>query len=82
MAQDCPKCGLINPTQAQRCDCGYDFVTHQIKSSDLVGRPMLRAAGIGGVVGGALVVFVVARLVLRVFAELLGKRAGPLSPAD
>ena len=21
----CPKCGLINPTSAMRCDCGYDF---------------------------------------------------------
>jgi uncharacterized RDD family membrane protein YckC len=24
---DCPKCGLINPATAQRCDCGYDFET-------------------------------------------------------
>ena len=22
---DCPRCGLINPETAQRCDCGYDF---------------------------------------------------------
>ncbi len=22
---DCPKCGLINPESAERCDCGYDF---------------------------------------------------------
>jgi hypothetical protein len=21
----CPRCGLINPDIAQRCDCGYDF---------------------------------------------------------
>jgi len=21
----CPKCGLLNPETAQRCDCGYDF---------------------------------------------------------
>lgn len=21
----CPNCGLINPDNAQRCDCGYDF---------------------------------------------------------
>lgn len=24
---ECPKCGLISPESAQRCDCGYDFVT-------------------------------------------------------
>ncbi len=22
---NCPKCGLINPETALRCDCGYDF---------------------------------------------------------
>lgn len=22
---NCPKCGLINPDSAERCDCGYDF---------------------------------------------------------
>ena len=22
---ECPRCGLINPEIAQRCDCGYDF---------------------------------------------------------
>jgi hypothetical protein len=27
----CPRCGLINPENAQRCDCGYDFVTHSVE---------------------------------------------------
>jgi hypothetical protein len=27
----CPKCGLINPEAAQRCDCGHDFATHAVK---------------------------------------------------
>jgi hypothetical protein len=22
---ECPRCGLFNPPEAQRCDCGYDF---------------------------------------------------------
>jgi hypothetical protein len=26
-AKNCPQCGLVNPTEAQRCDCGWDFVS-------------------------------------------------------
>jgi uncharacterized membrane protein YhaH (DUF805 family) len=26
MAIECPQCGLLSPPEAQRCDCGYDFV--------------------------------------------------------
>ncbi len=25
----CPTCKLLNPSTAQRCDCGYDFVNNQ-----------------------------------------------------
>jgi hypothetical protein len=31
MPKDCPKCGLVNPPEAQRCDCGYDFVSQAAK---------------------------------------------------
>lgn len=34
-ALDCPRCGLINPPDAQRCDCGWDFVTRQQEHSYL-----------------------------------------------
>ena len=27
MATACPTCGLLNPPEGQRCDCGYSFVT-------------------------------------------------------
>jgi hypothetical protein len=33
MVQDCPRCGLANPPEAQRCDCGYDFTARRM------GRP-------------------------------------------
>jgi hypothetical protein len=30
-ALKCPNCGLINPPTAERCDCGYDFVSKTIE---------------------------------------------------
>jgi len=33
----CPACKLINPTEALRCDCGYDFPSGQIKDSYIQG---------------------------------------------
>jgi hypothetical protein len=35
MSQTCPRCGLFNPPEAARCDCGYDFVTGQVEASYL-----------------------------------------------
>jgi hypothetical protein len=32
-AKDCPKCGLVNPPTAQRCDCGYDFLSRSMQGS-------------------------------------------------
>ena len=32
---NCPRCGLINPETAQRCDCGYDFVNKSVEKSYL-----------------------------------------------
>jgi len=29
----CPRCGLFNPENAQRCDCGYDFQKGTVKKA-------------------------------------------------
>jgi hypothetical protein len=41
-AKDCPRCRLVNPPSAQRCDCGYDFVSRTQERSFMSsgsGRP-------------------------------------------
>src|SRR5437588_4936002 len=35
---DCPNCKLVNPANATRCDCGYDFQTHTMQESHLTAR--------------------------------------------
>lgn len=40
--QLCPKCKLVNHSSAQRCDCGYDFVTGTMQQSYEGARPHLR----------------------------------------
>jgi len=42
----CPRCRLINPDTAQRCDCGYDFETKTVQESYLPRDPKL--VGVGG----------------------------------
>jgi len=28
--RSCPNCGLLNPPDSRRCDCGYDFADQQV----------------------------------------------------
>ena len=35
MSQDCPRCRLLSPDEALRCDCGHDFTTRSVESSYL-----------------------------------------------
>lgn len=37
---DCPRCKLVNPATAERCDCGYDFGTGTMKTSYLNPAPV------------------------------------------
>jgi len=36
---NCPRCGLVNPGTAQRCDCGYDFISKSVQESYLTSTP-------------------------------------------
>ena len=44
MAKDCPRCGVTNPSEAQRCDCGYDFASGRILGSHLTNRQRAQMA--------------------------------------
>ncbi|MDB5307736.1 MAG: hypothetical protein JWO38_1938 [Gemmataceae bacterium] len=44
MVQDCPRCGLVNPPSARRCDCGYDFQSQSVARSHLSEGELARQA--------------------------------------
>src|ERR1700743_120288 len=63
--KDCPKCRLVNPDTAERCDCGYDFPSGTMRDSYLINKGRRRT---GGAVGALVVFFVCLR-----FTSLLGE---------
>jgi len=56
---DCPNCKLVNPPNAERCDCGYDFKTGYMMESYLTERHRLSGPM---VFGATLVVIALIRL--------------------
>jgi hypothetical protein len=75
----CPKCRLVNSASAQRCDCGYDFVSGTVESS----YADESAGATGG--GGRLVGFgclVLALLLLLSGVTVATKAAGGAGAGD
>lgn len=63
MDKRCPKCRLINPPEAERCDCGWDFVMGRQEGSYIRPKREPVKAGVGAAIFLAVVVIVI-RLVL------------------
>jgi hypothetical protein len=57
--KECPKCGLVTPDSADRCDCGYDFRNGMVRSPSLLAKTAIRSV-IKGVAGIAAVVWIFA----------------------
>jgi hypothetical protein len=67
-AQKCPQCRLVNPPDAQRCDCGWDFMSQRQEKSFL--EPKRQTSQVRNVVGvgaGIVAAILVFRIILRVF---------------
>jgi hypothetical protein len=41
--KECPKCQVVNPDSAERCDCGYDFVSEPMRSTDPPAKRAIRS---------------------------------------
>jgi hypothetical protein len=68
---DCPKCKLVNPPTAERCDCGYDFTTGTVEQSYLTERD--RQLSKPAITGAVVLVLLAVRLVLGL-AKVAGGR--------
>ncbi|MBX9626446.1 MAG: hypothetical protein K2X82_21780 [Gemmataceae bacterium] len=43
MTKHCPKCSLLNPPDAQWCDCGYDFISRSVPGAVVLQQRHRRA---------------------------------------
>ena len=43
-AKDCPVCRLVNPPEALRCDCGYDWKSRRILDTYLTEKDVARGS--------------------------------------
>src|SRR5713226_8362235 len=54
-----PNCEVVNPDSAERCDCGYNFVSDPMRSTNSAARRAIRAV-LKGIAGVAAVVWFLA----------------------
>ena len=75
MQMDCPHCKLVNPPNATRCDCGYDFQTRTIQQSYLTERDRLLLRRSGGVAGIVCAVLLTLEFALRLTSATVARHS-------
>ena len=60
-AKTCPECRLVNPPEAERCDCGWDFVAGRQERSYLAAQPKPVRVGLA-----LILIYVAVRIVIAV----------------
>ena len=71
---DCPKCKLVNPPSAERCDCGYDFKTGTMQESYLTERD--KRLSKPEIVGATLATLVLVRVAFRLMKAAAEEHSG------
>ncbi len=51
MAKTCPVCGLLNPPEGLRCDCGWDFTAKRVEHSYINPNDKENRAELGMTIG-------------------------------
>jgi hypothetical protein len=72
MSKRCPKCRLISPPEAERCDCAWDFVSERQERSYLPPRSRAATAAAGAGAAGVLLLLL-AKLVLIFVHSSMGR---------
>jgi len=71
----CPNCKLVNPPNATRCDCGYDFQTHTIQQSYLTERDRRLLRPNAGAAGIVLAVLLTLEFALRLTSAAVARHS-------
>jgi len=71
---DCPKCKLVNPPTAARCDCGYDFETGTMEASYLSERD--KQLSKPEIAGAIFITAILARIAFRLMTAAAEERSG------
>jgi hypothetical protein len=72
---ECPNCKLVNPPNANRCDCGYDFQTHAMEESCLTEADRRLSRKSAGVTGIVLAIVLVVEFMLRLASAAVARHS-------